>query len=323
MNGITKRIKVLVWDEMCNICNVRHSVKKNSQCKYTYKLVMNELIQKISKDKLRKVCKGCYEIGHNMKDIKCKINIDKNLKLKEKIKKYILSQDCLSGKTNDEHFEEISKMLDITVNMCKTLYDDIPPIELCYRPLDVDKYIHLIKQDAIKCHQCCKCIYDININTNHIWKGNTLCDNCWAGYVEERNALWDNVHSYKKIQCTVCSLVKTKEGERFHYDHINMFDKCNSICTMVNEGNMIDDIYKEIDKCQILCLSCHHIVTDIEHKLAFSRIKQILTRRLNNGEISDTDYQQEKIKIGEVYIKKMFDIYELLKTSMSTLSTSY
>lgn len=92
-----------------------------------------------------------------------------------------------------------------------------------------------------------------------------------------------------------------------------MFDKGNSICSMVNEGNMIEDIYTEIDKCQILCLSCHHIVTDIENKLGFSRIKQILTRKLNNCEITEEEYTQQKIEIGEIYVKKMYEIYDELK----------
>ena len=84
-----------------------------------------------------------------------------------------------------------------------------------------------------------------------------------------------------------------------------MFDKGNSICSMVNEGNIIDDIYIELDKCQILCLSCHHIVTDIENNLVFTRIKQNLTRKLNNFEITEEEYNQKKIEIGLIYVNKM------------------
>ena len=82
---------------------------------------------------------------------------------------------------------------------------------------------------------------------------------------------------------------------------------------MVQEGNIIDDIYIELDKCQVLCLSCHHIVTDIESKLGFSRIKQNLTRKLNNDEITDEEYNQQKKEVGEIYIKKMYEIYDNLK----------
>ncbi len=82
---------------------------------------------------------------------------------------------------------------------------------------------------------------------------------------------------------------------------------------MVNEGNTIDEIYKEIDKCQILCLSCHHIVTDIESKLGFKRIKQILTRKLKNNKITEEEYSQQKIEIGRLYVIKMYEIYNKLK----------
>ena len=33
---------------------------------------------------------------------------------------------------------------------------------------------------------------------------------------------------------------------------------------LLNEGNTLEEIYIEVDKCQILCLCCHHIVTDID-----------------------------------------------------------
>ena len=76
---------------------------------------------------------------------------------------------------------------------------------------------------------------------------------------------------------------------------------------------IIDDIYIELDKCQILCLSCHHIVTDIENNLVFTRIKQNLTRKLNNFEITEEEYNQKKIEIGLIYVNKMYEIYNQLK----------
>ena len=158
--------------------------------------------------------------------------------------------------------------------------------------------------------------YNIQLNTHRIWKENIICDICWSEYCEERDLLWTKIKQYKEIQCCICGNIKLKEGERYHYDHINMFNKGNSICSMVNEGNSIDDIYIEIDKCQILCLSCHHMVTDIESNLGFTRIKQILTRKLNNDEITEEEYIQQKIEIGEIYIKKMHEIYNELKKTI-------
>lgn len=225
----------------------------------------------------------------------------------------MLTKDCLTGKTNDDHFAELSTMLGISLNRCKTLYDDISPIEFCDRPMDIGFYLQCQTETATTCHQCAKAIFNIRTNTNRPWKGNTLCDRCWSGCQEERNMLWSAIQSYKKVQCAICGSVKEHEGERYHYDHINMFEKNNSICSMVNEGCPIDEIYTEIDLCQILCLTCHHIVTDIENKSSFTRIKQILTRKLTNNEISEEDYENEKIKYNTLYIRKMKDIYETIK----------
>jgi len=308
--------KNFVWKEICDVCNIRHSVKTKPQCKYknNFNSVIRQMIQEIPKDAHRKVCKGCHDIGHNIKDVKCKLNIEKNNLLKKNIKKYMLLHDCLSGKTNDEHFVEISKMYEISINMCKTLYEEISPIELCNRMSNINLYVQQIKERTkLNCHQCNKDIYNIHINTQRIWKENIICDSCWSEYQEERDLFWKKIHEYKKLQCNICCNTKKKEGERYHYDHTNMFNKGKSICSMVNEGNTIDDIYIEIDKCQILCLSCHHIVTDIESKLGFSRIKQILTRKLNNLEITEEEYTQQKIEIGEIYVKKMYEIYDELK----------
>jgi len=82
---------------------------------------------------------------------------------------------------------------------------------------------------------------------------------------------------------------------------------------MVNNGEPIIDIYKEIDKCQYMCIMCHHIVTDIEKKLPFSRIKQTLTRKLNNQEITIGAYESEQVYWEGYYEIIMTDIYRTLK----------
>jgi DNA-binding protein YbaB len=51
--------------------------------------LLKELIIKTPKDKQRKVCKNCNELGHNITSVICKINIDKNNKLKQKIMFYL------------------------------------------------------------------------------------------------------------------------------------------------------------------------------------------------------------------------------------------
>lgn len=54
-----------------------------------------------------------------------------------------------------------------------------------------------------------------------------------------------------------------------------------------------------------LCLSCHHIVTYIERKLVFTRIKQSMTRVLNLGEINEKEYDEQVRHYQSIYEAKM------------------
>ena len=274
--------------------------------------VMKELIKKTPKDKQRKVCKNCNELGHSINSIYCKLVIDKNNKLKEKIKNYILSQDCLEDKILEDYCLELSVLLDITPNLCKSLYNEIPLNELLNRQMNIDVYLTNINQLSKECNECKKNIVCIQTNTQRKWKGNDICDACWCKYRDCRNLIWEKIKAYKTIQCEICSSIQTHISERYHYDHLNMFNKGNSICSMVNECMNIEDIYSEIDKCQIVCLSCHHIVTDIEQKLGFIRIKQTLTRKLNQSEITKEEYNNQTQYYQNIYEEKMKYIYKEL-----------
>jgi len=275
--------------------------------------VLKELIIKIPKDKQRKVCKNCNELGHNIKSVICKINIDKNNKFKQKIKNYILSQNCLEDKSIEEELNYLSILLDITPNLCRTLYNEIPLIELLNREININTYLNNLNRLSKKCNECDKTILNIQINTNRIWNGNEVCDHCWSKYDDFRELIWQQISEYKIVQCEICNKSRQSSLERYHYDHLNMFNKNKSICSMVNEGTNIEKIYSEIDKCQILCLSCHHIVTDVEHKLEFTRIKQTLTRHLNQNEITEKEYIEQTLIYQNIYEEKMKDIYEKLK----------
>ena len=170
-----------------------------------------------------------------------------------------------------------------------------------------------MNQLSKKCSECNKIIVSVQTNTHRIWKGNDMCDTCWGKYEDDRKITWEKIKEYKTIKCEICNSIKTQMSERYHYDHLNMFNKGNSICTMVNECVNIDEIYSEIDKCHILCLSCHHIVTDIEHKLEFTRIKQTLTRKLNQSEVTEEEYYEQTQFYQKIYEEKMKFIYNELK----------
>jgi len=275
--------------------------------------VLIELITQTQKDKPRKVCKNCGELGHNVTSTICKINIDKNNKLKQKIKTYILSQNCLEDKTIDDYCTELSILLYITPNACKTLYSEIPASEWLDKQMNIGVYFESLNQSTKNCHECDKNMICLQINTHRIWKGNELCDTCWSKYDGIRKTNWEKVKEYRVIQCEICRSIQNHSAERYHYDHLNMFHKDQSVCTMINEGSSLEEIYNEIDKCQILCLSCHHIVTDIEHKLCFTRIKQSLTKSLNQKDIDEEEYYRQTQSYQKIYEEKMKHIYEELK----------
>ena len=37
--------------------------------------------------------------------------------------------------------------------------------------------------------------------------------------------MWTEIKEYKPIVCYICNKRQRTKGERFHYDHLNMFDK--------------------------------------------------------------------------------------------------
>lgn len=275
--------------------------------------VLRELLSKTPKDKHYKVCKNCHEMGHDSKSANCKINLERNERLSKKIKQFLLSQNCLSEKSVDDYCDELSSMLNITPNLCKTLCNAIPAEELIDREMDIDGYIHMITETADKCSECDKRLICIQANTHRVWKGAVMCDVCWGKYENERDEAWRRIKAYKDVVCVICKTQQLHGAQRFHYDHLNMFNKGDSICSMVNNGTPIEDIFEEIDKCQVLCIQCHHIVTDIERRLNFTRIKQTMTRRLNAEEITPEEYDQQSARYQAIYEDKMMEIYGTLR----------
>ncbi len=272
--------------------------------------VIIELTTLVGIDKKRKVCKDCGLPGHNnKKQLICPVKIKEDNEKKDKIKRYIMNIDCLGDYDDDEMFELLAKTLGISVNSCKTLYSEISADVWIDRRMDINNFIDNI-------HKCC-CLncndVILEFSKNRIWRDKIVCDYCWDSHIGEREIMWTEISEYKKVQCCICNKIKRCKGERFHYDHLNMFDKNDSICCMVDRGDDMKDIFSEIDKCQILCLECHHIVTSIEQKTGFTRIKSCLTRKYNNGDITEEKYNEEKKKYQRMYELKMKSIYEELK----------
>ena len=267
-----------------------------------------ELHEKIPKDTIRKVCKQCGEIGHGISSTYCKVNILKKETLKQKVKDYFLLQD---GSNDPAHFEIVSNQLDISLNQCKEMYAEIPWLDLLRRP---NRIYSIVEQLTFtKCDECNKPKCTIQLSALRTWKEKQICDKCFTDTFAEREKVWELISNYKLLQCSFCNIKKESKDERFHYDHINMFDKEESICTMIAEGIPIEKIYQEIDKCQILCISCHTIVTHIERVFGFTNQKCILNRKLNHNEISKDEYEIQLQHYQTIYAEIMQPIYKTIK----------
>jgi len=268
-----------------------------------------ELHEKISKDMVRKVCKQCGNIGHGIASIECNSNIIKKDLLKQKVKQYFLNLD---GSNDAIHFEPLSEQLGISFTQCKMLYGEIPWHDLVRRTNNISS---ILQQLSFKnCEQCGKNKCTIKVNPFRKWKEKNICDTCFKNTFEEREKTWEYISKYKPIQCVFCNNIKEHKDERYHFDHINMFDKGDNIYNMVMEGVPMENIYQEIDKCQILCISCHQIITHMERALGFTKQKITLTRKLNQNEITKEEHEIQIQNYQKIYDEIMLPIYETIKT---------
>jgi hypothetical protein len=271
---------------------------------------LQELLKTVPTDMKRKVCKNCYEIGHSETSIHCCMNAEKNKEDIEHIKQYFLLQEI--GSDNRVHFQTLSTQLNITIEHCKLLFREIPRIELVKRPFDLRKHIEEEKVPFISCKECSKQICTIQPNTARLWKGDTMCDTCYSQYAEEREKTWEKVAQYRPIVCALCLSEKRHKDERYQFDHLNMFDKENIIYSLVVTGVNLEDIHKEIDKCQVLCISCHHIVTFMERKIGFTKLK----RQYTSDYLKQDENKELNDMLKENYREVMTPQYEVMRQLM-------
>lgn len=265
---------------------------------------LNELTETVPKDKKRIVCKLCNELGHNEKSIDCR----ENQHINKKIIDYVFNHDTYDIK-------ELSSLYNKTQIYIQEVIKTISKREIIeYKQIHKADILELIQTNIAPCEMCSTERY--HTQNNRIWKGQNICDFCWALFEDEREKLWERISSLIDNHCKICNKQRTNTKIRFHYDHINMFDKCDSICSMVNNGCEFEDIQKEVMKCQYVCVSCHAIITEIEQKLGFTGYKTTLVKKLNNEEISLEEYNQEMKRMFDIYQRKMNEVYILCKEAL-------
>jgi hypothetical protein len=271
--------------------------------------LMNELCSLIKKDMKRKVCPNCHELGHDKASNTCIINIKLDNINREKIKQYII----LNPQCDDS---QISEVLGINITKYKTLYNSIPLNEILESQEISEEYFDkVLNYSRYNCSLCNKIQYNSNISSRE-WKENkNVCDICWVQFECDRDVLWSNITDYFKInKCNICNIEKTHKSHRFHYDHINMFNKESSIYEMVNRGDDINLIILELNKCQLVCISCHSLITHMERKFIFTKIKIKLNKQLKRNTITEEQYNLKCDEYNILYKNKMSYVYEMLRS---------
>ena len=111
---------------------------------------------------------------------------------------------------------------------------------------------------------------------------------CYSCYIEKYNELSAKIEDYLKqigmTECKICGIPRSGIAG-FNFDHINMFNKDDNVGLMICRGAEYHTIIEEINKCQILCISCHRMVTALEAKLGFFKAKR---RKIESKEKYDT-----------------------------------
>ena len=169
-----------------------------------------------------------------------------------------------------------------------------------------DDYMNIF--DKMCTGNCSKCGIGI-YGERKCWRSEVVCGNC---HIHLRNCgISTDFNIYiESVYGRGCAFCGQKEG-RFHLDHINMFIKEHNVCEMLDRGHDEENIRNEIDKCQLLCISCHSIVTRYEQRAGFHNEKRVLTRikRKYGVEV----YEQKNLSLSSKYDEIMTEVYARIR----------
>ena len=129
----------------------------------------------------------------------------------------------------------------------------------------------LICERENQCAQCTAVYFD----APRVWRDAALCRSCYGQSSLERAVMWSRVRALALSlgpACGFCGALFVEAG--FHFDHLNMFDKAGSVCTLIKTGSPWEAVEAEVAKCQVLCPSCHALVTHIENVLGLTALKK-------------------------------------------------
>jgi hypothetical protein len=222
----------------------------------------------------------------------------------------------------DTDWKSLTEKYNCVESTLKLLYNtSVTPmenVEYCMKAFQSENLLEkILSQKQFECSSC----HRIQYHQPKKWGSDVFCDECHLTTLkDEIDMRWKQVREYatatKKINCKICDCrvsYNKDTGSRFHFDHINMFEKGDSIYSMVMNGTPIEEIYHEMDLCQAMCISCHAIVTEIERKCGFMRMKNNMTRDMKKDETQTDDENKQK------YDMMMKPMYEYLRERLKVV----
>ena len=287
----------------------------------------------MSTERKQPTCQHCLEVGHTKASPTCPRKGQDPTPRPEKLadprrwtdEQCALLKEIIVDSPNELNWEAIAQRIGHPTTACMSQYRNIvspeEEIQISAKNLTLDTLKHIIEENKTVCSDCSCKFY----TTPYKWQGTDKCEMCYdTKYQGQVNMIWERIDTYlKETHNTTCRFCKKdKSNITMHFDHLNMFIKSDSICSMVRRGDIFEDIIKEIHDCQIICKSCHSLVTCIENMSGFRRAKTNLTRA-KNGTLKDTEpISQEAAddlerKYRKSYADCMEPVYALLEELLS------
>lgn len=265
-------------------------------------------------------CSHCLQTGHTKASKSCPLlgkdpapREDQKASNRWTEQQEALLVDMVHNEPIEVDWERIARCLEREETPCKNRYRSlVTPLEevrIRVSKVSSDDIMALAEQEQSQCSTCSRVFYD----AGHVWKDSLECDECYATHNAKRRDLWRQLEGMFS-ECIWCSR-KRVDGAVLQLDHLNMFDKSDSICAMVRRGESIEKMIEEASKCQVLCASCHALVTALERKLALHRAKNELTRAANAGLDSD-EQKQRHTSLAETYTTVMHPMYDILRKTI-------
>lgn len=108
---------------------------------------------------------------------------------------------------------------------------------------------------------CTKCKKELPIDQFN-WRSKAKgtrrseCKFCHSNYMKQKYQEKKNIVQELKSQCS-CVKCGDSRGYVLDYHHINPEEKEENISRLTSNTSSLESVYKEIQKCIVLCANCH------------------------------------------------------------------